>query len=194
MALLRGVNNWWILQLYPRRWTEEKIWLKYLLRSFDTMTRVAWPTQTKQIKIVLYSNRMNSDNNIYECCVDKAYYQISFRGCGVERGVDVVVCLVSVLLFRGYRYPFLPPSQIIIASPLPSAWDLHASCAALWCCSFELIVRPSVGNVAKKTVSGIRHIQLAIVISIPETYVSSFGILSLAQSLCTETCCLLSII
>ena len=122
---------------------------------------------------------------------------IRFHSEGVvwkEAWMYVVVCLVSVLLFRGYRYPFLPPSQIIIASPLPSAWDLHASCAALWCCSFELIVRPSVGNVAKKTVSGIRHIQLAIVISIPETYVSSFGILSLAQSLCTETCCLLSII
>ena len=162
------------------------------------MTRVAWPTQTKQIKIVLYSNRMNSDNNIYECCVDKAYYQISFRGCawcGKRPAWMWCLSLVSVLLFRGYRYPFLPPSQIgIIVLALPSALRLACKLCLLQCCSFELIVRPSVGNVAKKTVSGIRHFQLAIVISIPETYVSSFGILSLAQSLCTETCCLLSII
>ena len=54
--------------------------------------------QTKQIKIVLIMeyDRMNSDN-IYECCVDKAYYQISFRGCGVEsRGSGCVVCLDRV--------------------------------------------------------------------------------------------------
>ena len=123
---------------------------------------------------------------------------IRFHSEGVvwkEAWMYVVVCLVSVLLFRGYRYPFLPPSQIgIIVLALPSALRLACKLCLLQCCSFELIVRPSVGNVAKKTVSGIRHIQLAIVISIPETYVSSFGILSLAQSLCTETCCLLSII
>lgn len=120
------------------------------------------------------------------------------EGRGVERGPAAwmwCLSLVSVLLFRGYRYPFLPPSQIgIIVLALPSALRLACKLCLLQCCSFELIVRPSVGNVAKKTVSGIRHFQLAIVISIPETYVSSFGILSLAQSLCTETCCLLSII
>ena len=88
--------------------------------SFDTKTRVAmaYPKQSKSKLSGLWSDRMNSDN-IYECCVDKAYYRFHSEGVvwKAEACVDVVVCLVSVLLFRGYRYPFLPPSQIIIASP-----------------------------------------------------------------------------
>ena len=74
---------------------------------------------------------------------------------------------------------FLPRSQIV-ATPLTSLLQKHASCASLDCCSFELIASLSVGNIAKKTVSGIRHFfSMAIANSIPETY-DVFGILSLA--------------
>ena len=53
---------------------------------------------------------------------------IRFHSEGVvwkEAWMYVVVCLVSVLLFRGYRYPFLPPSQIGIIVLCSTAFCLE---------------------------------------------------------------------